>query len=39
VLPRKKMSRDNAAAAQRFGNRNVCGVAGLFRQRVAAIEE
>jgi hypothetical protein len=34
----EKASRDNAAAAQRFGNRNVYGVAGLFRQPIPAAE-
>jgi hypothetical protein len=33
-----KVSQANAAAAQRFGNRNVCGVAGLFRQPIPAAE-
>jgi hypothetical protein len=34
----EKASRDNAAAAQRFGNRNVYGVAGLFGQPILATE-
>jgi hypothetical protein len=32
------VSRNNAAVAQRFGNRNVYGVAGLFRQPIPATE-
>jgi len=32
------VSRDNARLAQRFGNRNVCGVAVLFRQPISATE-
>jgi hypothetical protein len=32
------VSQDNAPAAQRFGNRNVYGVAGLFRQLIPGTE-
>jgi hypothetical protein len=32
------VSRNNAAVAQKFGNRNVYGVAGLFRQPIPATE-
>jgi hypothetical protein len=32
------VSRDNARVSQRFGDRNVCGVAGLFRQPIPATE-
>jgi hypothetical protein len=32
------VSSDNAAAAQRFGNRNVFDAAGLFRQPIPATE-
>jgi hypothetical protein len=32
------VSRDNASVSQRFGNRNVYGVAGLFRQLIPGTE-
>src|SRR5580658_10118763 len=38
MLPRGQASPDNARAGQRFGDRNVYGAVGLFRQRVAGTE-